>query len=295
MTGLELRSALEVALGARFEAAQVAMGGDINEAYQVRFSDGRVVFVKTHPRADARLFPTEARGLAWLAEARALRVPQVLAFSAEDVPGPRFLVLEWLRRAERVADFDERLGRGLAALHRVEPPGFGLDHDNFIGRLPQVNTPAGDWAEFYAERRLRPQLRLARDAGHLDSSLAQQLGRLIDVLPTIVGPPEPPARLHGDLWGGNLHVDERGEPVLIDPAVYGGHREVDLAMMKLFGGFGPRVFAAYDEAYPLAPEHEDRVPLYQLYPLLVHVNLFNGSYVGSLRQAVSRLTHKHRT
>jgi fructosamine-3-kinase len=113
--------------------------------------------------------------------------------------------------------------------------------------------------------------------------------QLLPRLEELVGPPEPPARLHGDLWGGNAMVDERGQPCLIDPAVHGGHRELDLGMMRLFGGFSPRVFAAYEEAFPLAPDSEARVPLYQLYFLMVHVNLFGGSYVGSVESALGRL------
>ncbi|HEY6729066.1 MAG TPA: fructosamine kinase family protein, partial [Polyangiaceae bacterium] len=124
--------------------------------------------------------------------------------------------------------------------------------------------------------------------GLADSGLAQKFDKLYAKLPDLCGPPEPPARLHGDLWGGNLHVDEDGAPVLIDPAVYGGHREVDLAMMRLFGGFGADVFSAYREAYPLASGHADRVPLYQLYPLMVHVNLFGPGYRGGVERALSR-------
>jgi len=176
-----------------------------------------------------------------------------------------------------------------AALHRTGAPGFGLDHDNFIGRLPQSNRPAPDWGTFYRRERLEPQHRRARDAGVAPASLGRQLDRLYARLDALVGPPEPPARLHGDLWGGNLMGDDRGAPCLIDPAVYGGHREIDLAMMRLFGGFGPRVFAAYAESYPLAAGHEERIALYQLYPLLVHVNLFGGSYVGAVESALETL------
>jgi fructosamine-3-kinase len=239
-----------------------------------------VVFVKSNFVADPTMFAAEARGLAWLAQARALRVPEVLAV------GDTFLVLERIAPARRRADFDERLGRALAALHRFGAPGFGLDHDNFIGRLPQSNTPAPTWPEFYRARRLEPQLRLARDAGMCSSSMARGFDRLFSVLEERVGPAEPPARLHGDLWGGNVIGDETGVACLIDPAVYGGHREVDLAMMRLFGGFGHHVFDAYEEAWPLSPGHEDRVPLYQLYFLMVHVNLFGGSYVAQAEGAL---------
>jgi fructosamine-3-kinase len=258
-------------------------GGDINEAFKVSLADGRTVFVKTNDEADPSMFPAEARGLDWLSQAGALRVPRVLAASRD---APAFLALEYLESNRRVADFDERLGRGLAALHRFGAPSFGLDHDNFIGRLPQHNASTPTWAEFYRERRLLPQLERAADRGLAPADLKNGFDRLFARMDEVIGPPEPPARLHGDLWGGNLHVDERGQPCLIDPAAYGGHREVDLAMMRLFGGFSHVTFAAYDEAFPLADGHEGRISLYQLYPLMVHVNLFGGSYVGSVLRAL---------
>jgi fructosamine-3-kinase len=208
----------------------------------------------------------------------------VLAFSDER---PAFLALELLAPARRRGDFDEDLGRSLAAMHAHGAPTFGLDYDNYIGRLPQSNAVAAEWASFYWASRLEPQLRLASDRGLIDRVMRSRFDALHRVLAARVGPEEPPARLHGDLWGGNLHVDDAGRPCLIDPAVYGGHREIDLAMMRLFGGFGDRVFASYEEAWPLAPEAAARVPLYQLYPLLVHVNLFGGSYVGSVQSALA--------
>jgi fructosamine-3-kinase len=271
------------ALGSPVEDRSGLGGGDINVAHSVTLTDGRRVFVKTNASADPTMFPAEARGLAWLAEANALRIPEVLAAS------PDFLALELLTPGERVADFDERLGRGLARLHKTGAPSFGLDHDNFIGRLPQSNTPATTWAEFYEGERLLPQLERASAAGLASAAMRRGFDALFGCLTERVGPDEPPARLHGDLWGGNLHVDEEGRPCLIDPAVYGGHREMDLAMMRLFGGFSPRVFAAYHEAYPLAPGWEDRVPLYQLYPLMVHVNLFGRGYVGSVEGALRQV------
>lgn len=276
--------AVEAALGSACTRAAPVSGGDINEAFRVSLADGRTVFVKTNDHADPVMFPAEARGLDWLSQAKALRVPQVLAASRGDAPA--FLVLEYLESRRRAPEFDERLGRGLAALHRFGAPTFGLDHDNFIGRLPQRNASAPTWAEFYRERRLLPQLERALERGLAPQELRTGFERLFRRMDDAVGPSEPPARLHGDLWGGNLHVDDQGEPCVIDPAVYGGHREVDLAMMRLFGGFSQATFDAYDEAFPLAAEHEDRVPLYQLYPLMVHVNLFGGSYVGSVLRAL---------
>jgi fructosamine-3-kinase len=283
-----LRAALEQELGAAVRETRAIGGGDINDALRVALADGRTLFVKTHPRPLPDMFACEARGLRWLAETRALRTPEVIAVRDE---APAFLALELITPAARGPRHDELLGRGLAALHRAGAAHFGLDHDNYIATLPQHNTGAGgyDWPRFYAERRLEPQLARAVDAGLIAASTRAAFARLLSRLPELCGPAEPPARLHGDLWGGNALADERGEPVLIDPAVYGGHREIDLAMMQLFGGFGARCFAAYDEAYPRAAGHDDRVPLYQLYPLLVHVNLFGAGYVAG----VERILHRY--
>jgi len=280
MVGKQLADEVAAALGSAVRSSRPVSGGDINRAEEMALADGRVVFVKSNPGADPAMFTAEARGLAWLAQAQALRVPQVLAVAE------KFLVLEHISPGSRRADFSERLGRGLAALHRFGAPSFGLDHDNFIGRLPQSNAPVATWPDFYRERRLEPQLRMARAAGLCSPAMARDFDRLFAVLAERVGAPEPPARLHGDLWGGNLIVDETGAACLIDPAVYGGHREIDLAMMRLFGGFAPAVFAAYQEAWPLSPGHEERVALYQLYFLMVHVNLFGGSYVAQAEHAL---------
>jgi len=283
-----LESSLGAALGSPVRGARPLAGGDINDAYEVALADGREVFVKSNVSAPNDMFVAEARGLAWLGEAKALRVPGVLAASGANDLTP-FLALELIRPRQREADFDERLGRGLAALHRHGAPAFGLDHDNYVGRLPQKNTYGVTWPEFYRVRRLGPQLRAAADAGLAPARVRRDFERLFHQIETLCGAAEPPARLHGDLWGGNLITDDRGEPCLIDPAVYGGHREIDLAMMKLFGGFGPRVFEAYKEAFPLADGYRERVALYQLYPLMVHVNLFGGGYLGQVEAALARL------
>ncbi|HVU03920.1 MAG TPA: fructosamine kinase family protein [Polyangiaceae bacterium] len=284
----ETRAAVERALGAAVERSSPISGGSINRAFRLRLEDGRDVFAKTNESADGAMFPTEARGLAFLAEARALRVPDVLAVS-DGTPGePAFLVLEYLEPGRPARGFDEALGRGLAALHRFGAPSFGLPYDNFIGSLPQGNRSRPTWPEFYAEERLGQELARPRARSLLGARVRRDFDRLFSRLPELLGPEEPPSRLHGDLWGGNLHSDPFGAPVLVDPAVYGGHREVDLAMIRLFGGFSERTFAAYDEAFPLAPGAHERVDLYQLYPLLVHVNLFGGSYAAQVASAVSR-------
>jgi fructosamine-3-kinase len=290
MISESVRAAVEAALGASIGRVEPLSGGDINDAFLTVLVDGRRVFVKTHQRADPGMFPAEARGLTWLREAVALRIPEVLAVSDGSQAGPHFLALEYLHPAKKNAHFDEQLGRGLADLHRFGAPRFGLDHDNFIGSLPQNNSPSESWTDFYRERRLRAQLILAVDSGRLDTGLTRRFENLLSKLAALLGPPEPPSRLHGDLWGGNLHVDEQGAPCLLDPAAYGGHREVDLAMMRLFGGFAARSFQAYAESFPLAPGSEERVALYQLYPVMVHLNLFGKSYSPAVERTVERYT-----
>lgn len=272
---------IEQALGAAIRSTKALAGGDICRAYQVDLDDRRRLFVKTRADAPGEMFPTEARGLAWLAETGALRVPDVVA------TGANFLALEFLDSATRISGFDEALGRGLAAMHRYQSEPPGLDFDNFIGPLPQSNSRCEEWFDFYAQQRLQPRVEEAVRSGQAPRDWLRKFGNLYQALPDLI-PSEPCSRLHGDLWGGNLLVGPKGEPCLIDPAVYSGHREVDLAMMKLFGGFSPTVFGSYNEAYPVQPGYQERIDLYQLYPLLVHVNLFGGGYVASVERALSR-------
>jgi fructosamine-3-kinase len=267
-------------------ASAPAAGGDINRAERMTLADGRELFVKFRSDAPVGMYRAEAAGLAWLAEVGALRTPAVVAVG--DERPPRFLALEWIEGGRSRAGHDEALGRGLAALHRAGAGELGLGADNFIGSLPQRNEAAPSWADFYGERRLEPMARMAVEAGALAAGVLDELERLRARLPDLCGPPEPPARLHGDLWGGNAMTDAAGAPVLIDPAVYGGHREVDLAMMRLFGGFSATVFAAYAEAHPLAAGHQEWVELYQLYPLLVHAVLFGGGYARSAERVLRR-------
>jgi fructosamine-3-kinase len=282
-------ASVESALGGVVRHSQRLTGGDINEAFQLTLAQGRRVFAKINARAPLGFFEAEASALAWLAEAGALRVPAVLAASGAGPNGSSpFLLLEWLEPAARVPLFDERLGLGLAALHRVGAQRFGLEHDNFIALLPQDNRARPTWAEFYRDQRLLPLIERARALGLLDAGLDRTLERLLARLEQRLGPEEPPARLHGDLWGGNLHVDSRGEPALIDPAAYAGHREMDLAMMRLFGGFGERVFDAYAMSYPLAPGYRERVALHQLYPLLVHLCTFGAGYLSQVQRCAER-------
>ncbi len=261
-------------------------GGDICRAYRLRTADGRTLFGKTRADAPADFFAAEAHGLQWLRERSPLRIPKVVAVGSDPVA---CLLLEYLPSGPRRADFDRELGRGLALLHRSAVEGFGLERDNYIGTLEQPNGPCSTWAEFYLERRLRPLFERAEQSGRGPDGWARRLARLAERLPALLPNEEPPSPLHGDLWAGNLHVGPAGEPCLIDPAVYAGHREVDLAMMRLFGGFGPEVFRAYEHTYPLQPGAQERLPLYQLTPLLTHLNLFGSSYTASVDRALRAL------
>jgi fructosamine-3-kinase len=282
-----LRRALEAQIGPVRDATPVA-GGSINHGMRVETADGPV-FVKHNADAPPGMFAAEARGLdALRTAADGLVVPRVLAWAEAEDGVPTWLALEWLEPSRRAADFAERLGRGLAALHRAEHDvGWGWMEDNFIALLPQANGPAASWAEFWRTRRLEPQLELARLGGRMPGKAADW-DRLLERLPELLAPAEVdgPSLLHGDLWGGNV-LAAPGGPAIIDPAVYRGHREADLAMTELFGGFGGGFHAAYQEAWPLQPGYPVRRAVYQLWYLLVHVNLFGGGY-GAQTAAVLR-------
>ncbi|WP_113698439.1 fructosamine kinase family protein [Nonomuraea lactucae] len=242
--------------------------------------DGREVFAKTlsgGAGAASQVFGSEAAGLRWLGEA--ITVPEVV-----EVAGDR-LVLSWVDTEAPTPAAAERFGRDLARLHRAGAPAFGAPWPGFIAELPMDNAPADDWPSFYAARRVLP---FVRRAG-LPSDDVRLLERAVDCFPEVAGPPEPPARIHGDLWSGNV-LWSGGTGVLIDPAAHGGHRETDLAMLALFGvPYQDRILGAYQEESPLADGWRERVPLHQLHPLLVHVVLFGGSYRESLMAAVRRV------
>jgi fructosamine-3-kinase len=227
------------------------------------------------PRA-AAMVEAEAHGLEFLRGRSPLRVPEVLERGAD------FLVLEFLDLHSLEGASAEAFGHGLAELHRSGAPSFGLDRDNFIGLTEQRNTPHARWADFYREERILAVASRCR----LDGETRALVDRVAERMDELVGPEEPPSRLHGDLWSGNACADEHGTPCIFDPAVSGGSRELDLAMMRLFGGFPRRTFEAYAESFPLLPGHAERVALYQLYFLLVHVAIFGSGYLGQTQQCL---------
>jgi fructosamine-3-kinase len=268
--------AIAQACGSGVARSRPVAGGSINAALYVELDDGRRLFVKHRPDPPEGFYAAEAAGLRWTGG------PAVVAVTEA------FLALEWVESAPRIPEFERALGETVARLHArgAERHGATADGgDTFIGPLRLPNDPAESWAEFYAERRLAPLLELA--APELPSTAAVEA--VIARAGELCGPEEPVARLHGDLWSGNVMAGADGGPVLVDPAAYGGHREVDLAMLRLFGSPGRDFFAAYaDAGTPLADGHEERVELYQLLPLLVHAALFGGGYGAAADRAASR-------
>jgi len=266
-------------------------GGDINEAWRVTLADGGTAFVKTRADAGPGEYVAEAEGLAWLAEPGALRTPRVIELSED------YLALEWIEPGRLDTPGAEELGRGLAATHAAGAASFGdprlggsgVGTPSQFGSLRLSNEPTADWPSFYAERRLRPLASIARERGALSDTGVRAVEQVCARITELAGPAEPPARLHGDLWGGNVMADTEGRPWLIDPSAYGGHREIDLAMLRLFGVPSERVFAAYAEVTPLTDGWKDRVQLWQLLPLLVHAVLFGGSY----QAAAERIAHRY--
>ena len=279
------RRTIEAALGAGVRAVAAVHGGDVARSYRVDLDDGRRVFAKTHTSPPPLFFSTEASGLMWLGEAQAVAVPAVVAVSDES---PAHLVLEWIDEGRAQPPTDTELGGALAALHLSGAPCYGRLDRRTTGSRALPNDPSASWAEFYARCRLLPLARLAREAGALPPDGIRKLETVAGHLDGVGAADEPPARLHGDLWAGNRLVDTAGHNWLIDPAAHGGHREFDLAMMRLFGGFGPSCFAAYEERHPLAAGWEDRVALHQIAPLVVHAIKFGGGYVGAARAAIER-------
>jgi fructosamine-3-kinase len=256
-------------------------GGCINDAQVVKTDQGWYFIKYNLGSSYPGMFEAEARGLKILMEADSVRVPQVIGTGTAGKYD--FLVLEYLESGRKEKHFWEHFGQGLAGLHKNTSQQFGLDHDNYIGSLPQSNTRGEHWKDFFITQRIEPQLRLSRKSGKTDAKLDRHFEQLFARLNAYF-PEEPPALLHGDLWSGNYLTGPRGEAVILDPAMYFGHRYMDLGMTRLFGGFDNTFYQAYHEAYPLEDNWREGLEIANLYSLMVHVNLFGGGYLGSVRQ-----------
>ena len=290
-----LKERVEAALSNRvarnveiLETAPVA-GGCIHQTARLSTNMDEDFFLKWAQGAVSDVFAAEADGLSALRESTGLTVPEVIG-NSDASENPAWLLLEYVPQGSPAPDYAEHLGDALSALHEAREGPYGWHRSNYIGSLPQVNTTMDDWPAFWWAERLEPQLALARDNGR-PGGRDRHWAALESKLPALLEHAEEDGRslLHGDLWSGNVYPGPDGWPVLVDPAVYRGHREVDLAMTELFGGFPEAFYAAYEHRRPLTDGYREvRRPVYQLYPLLVHVNLFGGSYVNGAEGALQK-------
>lgn len=260
-------------------------GGCIHNAQKVITSKGNY-FVKVNRASDLNMFETEYSGLELLARAGEINVPEPISSGVID--GQAYLLLNFINSASRKRSFWHDFGAAMASLHKNhQNDQYGLSYSNYIGRLDQFNEFSDDWISFFIGQRLEVQFRLAFDNGYIDRPYLEKCKRFYQKLPDLL-PVDPPSLLHGDLWSGNYMTGEEGQPVIIDPAVYYGHREIELSFTKMFGGFDRQFYRSYIEAYPLESGFENRVDIYNIYPHLVHVNLFGPSYLGGVTPVIGR-------
>ncbi len=284
-----IRNHLETAQQVRVVGVAPCSGGDINEARRLETADGPV-FIKWNNVPIAGMFSAEARGLSYLGAAGAVRVPQVIAVFEGDGAVPPYLLLEWLETGSARSSTATQLGEQIATLHQNTATTFGLDHANFIGALPQSNHQHPSWRTFFVQQRLKPQVDIARRVGQLSDQREQRLAWLIAHIDRFVPDDVVPSLLHGDLWRGNVMTLHNGQPALIDPAIYYGHFEIELAFTELFTGFSAAFYDAYWANVTFDRKgYIARRALYQLYPLLVHLNLFGGSYAQHIDTILDQL------
>ena len=260
-------------------------GGCINHAMKIETRQADFFLKWNNAQQFPSMFKTEANGLVLLKEANEIGVPKVIGF--DDTGSYSFIILEFISSGRRIKTFWEDFGSSLARLHQNSSEFFGLNYDNYIGSLPQSNSQKKSWIEFFIEERLEKQIAIAKNSGAISHSVIAQFNHLYKRLQEII-PEEKPSLLHGDLWNGNFMVGSDGKAWMVDPAVYYGHREMDLAMSRLFGGFSGEFYKSYNETFPLQKGFDLRVDIHNLYPLLVHVNLFGGSYLSEVKNILSR-------
>ena len=276
--------------GTQISGFRPVSGGDINDAYILSFTDGNRIFLKENSKENLAFFKAEAKGLSVIRQTERIRVPHV--WETGTLGDRSYLLMEYLDAAPAKEDYFEHFGRQLARMHRTDPsewtPGghYGFPENNYIGSGAQMNEIRTGWIDFFRECRLEVQFRRAQ--AYFDKDGRKAVRSLLDHLDRYLIEPRFPSVLHGDLWGGNYVTGPDGYACLIDPAVYVGHAEADLAMTELFGGFAPAFYDAYQEINEILPGYPDRRELYNLYHLLNHLNLFGGSYYGSVMRIVRR-------
>ncbi len=288
MLSADFLKKLSETLNAHIRSHKPLSGGDINEVYLIESENGKWVLKVNDAQRFPGMFEKEARGLRALREPQIIDVPEVIRVG--EFNNSSYLVLEHKATGKKRSDFWQIFGKQLAKLHQQSAPQFGFAENNYIGSLPQYNNPEDNAADFYINQRLMPQFELAAKNGYTFTKIDdfyEEIRRLI--------PQEKPSLVHGDLWGGNYLVNAKGLPCLIDPATAFAPREVDIGLMHLFGGFDPSLFEAYNIEFPLVEGWQDRIKLWQLYYVLVHVNLFGGGYYSSAKNIVSSLTNKNQT
>ncbi|MBL4656480.1 MAG: fructosamine kinase family protein [Flavobacteriales bacterium] len=258
-------------------------GGSINQVVQIQTTAGSYFLKFNSASLYPQMFELEKRGLEILNEANELSLPEVIGTGQGKEYA--FLLLNYIDSGLQGKGFWEEFGAGLAKLHKHSSLLFGLDHNNYIGSLEQSNYQHSSWPEFFIQERLEPQIKMAGLQPEIITMFSDLYGKLEELFPS-----EPASLLHGDLWSGNYMTSSTGGPTLIDPAVYYGHREMDIGMSKLFGGFSPEFYSAYNAAWPLENGWENRVDICNLYPLMVHVNLFGGSYLGQVTSILKKYT-----
>lgn len=282
-----IRTVLENQFDVEIEGEQTVSGGSINRAHQLQTNRG-ALFLKWNQSAPNNFFEVEAKGLEVLASTDAdVRVPSVVATCPPSPDRPGFLLMEYIQEGSGDSSDSFKFGTELAKLHNTKGEYFGLSYENYIGSLPQKNGEYDNWISFFVEKRINPQLKMAIDSGKLSQNLLDNWKRLTGKLEDLL-PPTEPSLVHGDLWGGNYLFDENGNAVLIDPAVYYGHPEMDLAFTKMFGGFSGSFYEGYKSIIPLPGGFSERVPIYNMYPLLVHVNLFGGHYTSQFERSIRK-------
>ena len=292
MIGEALKSHIEKtltqALNQSFSIESVVAqgGGSINETYQIK-NALLPLFLKINSASKyPEMFDKEAEGLMALASTNTLLIPKPIV--AGVINDSSYLVMSMIQSGSPGLDFWDDFGKKLADLHKVSVNYFGFESDNYIGSLKQSNNKLESWPEFFVQERLEPLVKIAYDSGRIDAQVSGGFEKLYTLLLDYF-PKEPASLLHGDLWSGNFMADENGFPVIYDPAVYYGHREMDIAMSKLFGGFEPEFYAHYNEHYPMENGWQNRMEVCNLYPLMVHVILFGGAYAQDVQSILRRM------